>query len=169
MQGLHGIASSFVDNPVISPPQRSSYLAVVMGTVQLWPNRSGDGGQKRKRIGGGQNCYFRPNASWLITCTECERQLGRAGSRNPAWPRRLHAWVCAGKKKKEKRKQLPLREERSRPLTFFVISQKYCNCASEQEVQWCSKILCGLFTFVTEVNTCLKYVILQFKGFDWTI
>ena len=48
MQEPHGTASSFVDNPVISPPQRSSYLAVVMGTVQLWPNWSGDGGQKRK-------------------------------------------------------------------------------------------------------------------------
>lgn len=83
MQGLRGIASSFVDNPVISPPQSSSHLAVVMGTVQLWPNWSGDGGQKIKCIGGGQNCYVCSNAFWLITWTEGE-QTGRPGSRNPA-------------------------------------------------------------------------------------
>jgi hypothetical protein len=32
------LPAAFVDSPVISPPQRSSYVAVVMGTVQLWPN-----------------------------------------------------------------------------------------------------------------------------------
>lgn len=85
MQEPHGTASSFVDNPVISPPQRSSYLAVVMGTVQLWPNWSGDGGQKRKWIEGGWNCYFRSHAFWLITCTECEQPSEGPEGRNPAW------------------------------------------------------------------------------------
>lgn len=32
------LPAAFVDSPVISPLQRSSYVAVVMGTVQLWPN-----------------------------------------------------------------------------------------------------------------------------------
>lgn len=41
--GKHRVAGGFVGNTPLSPPRRSSHLAVVMGTVQLWPNWSGDG------------------------------------------------------------------------------------------------------------------------------
>lgn len=42
--GKHRVAGGFVGDTPLSPPRRSSHLAVVMGTVQLWPNWSGDGG-----------------------------------------------------------------------------------------------------------------------------
>ena len=63
-------------------------------------------------------------------------------------------------------KEGAFQREIAHPLTFFVILQKYYNRAPEQELQWCSKTLCSLFTSVSQVNTCLKYVILQFKVFD---
>lgn len=42
--GKHRVAGGFVGNTPLSSPRRSSHLAVVMGTVQLWPNWSGEGG-----------------------------------------------------------------------------------------------------------------------------
>lgn len=159
MQDPRRTASSFVDNPVISPPQRSSYLAVVMGTVQLRPNWSGDGGQKRKWIEGGRNRYFRSNAFWLITCTARQQPSERPESRSPAWLGVTSPESVLGK-------DVAFQREISHPLPFFVILEKYHNCAPEQELQRCSEILCGLSAFVTQGNTCLKYVILQFKLFD---
>ena len=63
-------------------------------------------------------------------------------------------------------KEAAFQRELSHPLPFFVILQKYHNRAPEQELQRCSEILCSLSAFVIQGNTCLKYVILQFKVFD---
>lgn len=81
-------------HPCYEPSTKIQYWAVVMGTVQLPPNWSGNGGQKRKRIGGGQNGYFCSNMSWQITWTACEQRPGGPGSRNPAWLRGL--WARGG-------------------------------------------------------------------------
>lgn len=48
VRGVHSTAGSSADSPAVRPLQRSSYLAVVMETEQLWPNWSGDEGDRKK-------------------------------------------------------------------------------------------------------------------------
>lgn len=69
---------------------------------------------------------------------------------------------------RKNKKMSTLGEKISHPFIFFVILQKYYNCASRREAQWRSESIGPLY-FCYQVNTCPKYIILRSKDFGWKI